>query len=81
MTVAAVSQCASCTNAGLLVCTCDFYAEWHVAKPQINTWLGREARQFRDGHRAGRVDTLRRVWSHLDTAGRNLAASIAAEGD
>lgn len=28
-----VDKCKACTTAGLLVCTCDYYAAWHTTPP------------------------------------------------
>lgn len=76
-----VNNCPACSEAGLLVCTCDFYRDWPTERPIIRPWLGRRAESFRWGHRSGRRDACRRLWSHLDPDGRQLASVIATEGD
>ena len=63
------------------VCTCDYYADWPTDRPRIRPWLGVRAESFRWGHRMGRTDACRRLWTHLDGEGRQLAAAIASEGD
>ncbi|MEQ6320598.1 hypothetical protein [Mycobacterium canetti] len=61
-------------------CTCEHYRDWPIDPPRIRPWLGRRAEAFRWGHRTGRRDACRRLWQHLDAAGRQLAAAIADEG-
>lgn len=74
-----VESCETCSDAGLLVCSCEFYADW----PRVDKcrpWMGRNATLFAFGHRTGRSDACRRLWSHLDPEGRQLATLIATEG-
>ncbi|MCX2929271.1 hypothetical protein ORI20_03220 [Mycobacterium sp. CVI_P3] len=73
--------CSGCIDSGLLVCTCEFYANWPRQRPTIRPWLGRNAEQFRFGHRAGRSDAARRLWRYLNPEGRQLATAIATEGN
>jgi hypothetical protein len=61
-------------------CTCDYYASWPTEKPQRTKGPARHpGRFFLDGHSAGRVDTCRRLWAHLDAEGRRLAKVIVNE--
>jgi len=76
-----IESCSACTEAGLLVCTCTYYADWPKERPKIRPWVGRNAEQFRFGHRQGRSDAARRLWKHLTPEGQALAKSIAAEGN
>lgn len=64
-------------------CTCEYYSDWAKQRParQTRTFLRHPGRFFIHGHRAGRQDTCRRLWPHLDIEGRRLATVIAAEGD
>lgn len=62
-------------------CTCDFYADWpHGKPPRRPRGTRHPGRFFIEGHRAGRGDTCRRLWKHLDEEGRRLATAIATEG-
>jgi len=62
-------------------CRCDHYADWPKEKPKRTTSCVRHpGRFYRDGHRDGRSDACRRLWSHLDIEGRVLAKTIATEG-
>ena len=76
-----IADCETCTEAGLLACTCDFYTGWTSETPKIPPWLGVRAESFRFGHRAGRSDAARRLWKHLTPEGKTLATAIANEGD
>jgi hypothetical protein len=48
----------------------------HFSEPVLR----RPADYFKWGHRKGRADAVRRLWTHLDDDGRQLAAAIALEG-
>ncbi|MFQ2875112.1 hypothetical protein ACLILY_07150 [Mycobacterium sp. MS3] len=76
-----VNLCPTCSAAGLLVCTCDFYRDWPTERPTIRPWMGRNATLFAFGHRTGRTDCARRLWKHLTPEGRQLANQIASEGE
>jgi hypothetical protein len=82
--ITVIKQCESGRCAYGTDCTCDYYADWRepCTEPiRIRPWLGIPAKHFRTGHRAGRVDTCRRLWPHLDDDGRRVAEVIANEGD
>ncbi|KQH76245.1 hypothetical protein AO501_09530 [Mycobacterium gordonae] len=75
-----ISECSTCQDNGLLICTCHFYRDWPADGPAIRPWMGRNATLFAFGHRSGRTDCARRLWKHLDPEGRQLAPAIANEG-
>lgn len=78
----AIKECTTGRCAYGEPCECDYYSTWPTEKSaRINTSLRHPGKFYLDGHRAGRSDACRRLWSHLNPEGRQLATSIATEGD